>query len=293
MADDETMSNLQQRAGMLIEALPYLREFQGATMVVKYGGSIMLDAALRDMVLNDVVLLRTVGMNPILVHGGGPEISEMMRRLGKEPQTVNGLRVTDDETMRIVEMVLVGSTNQGIVAAINMLDGRAVGLSGKDGSLLVARKYEAEGVDLGRVGEVEEVNPEVVRALTAQGYIPVIAPIAAGRDGGAYNVNADHAAGTLAAALQATKLLVLSDVRGVLRDRKDAASLVSALTAAEAERMIAQGQIESGMIPKVQGCIAALRGGVPRCHLIDGRLPHALLMEIFTDVGIGTMLTLE
>jgi acetylglutamate kinase len=245
------------------------------------------------MVLKDVVLLRTVGMNPILVHGGGPEISEMMRRLGKEPETIQGLRVTDDETMRIVEMVLIGSTNQGIVAAINTLGGRAVGLSGKDASLLVARKYQAGGVDLGRVGEVEEVNPAVIEALTAQGYIPVIAPIAVGRDGAAYNVNADHAAGTLAAALKATKLLVLSDVRGVLRDRKDEASLVSTLTAAQAEQMIGDGRIESGMIPKVQGCIAALRGGVPRCHLIDGRLPHALLMEIFTDVGIGTMLTLE
>jgi len=293
MADNDTLDNLRQRAHTLTEALPYLREFQGATMVIKYGGSIMLDDVLRAVVLKDVVLLRYVGMNPILVHGGGPEITEMMRRLGKEPETVQGLRVTDEETMRIVEMVLIGSTNQGIVAAINTLGGQAVGVSGKDASLLVARKYQPDGADLGRVGEIEQVNPEVIAALTAQGYIPVIAPIAAGRDGGAYNVNADHAAGAVAAAVGATKLLVLSDVRGVLADRKDESSLVSALTAPEAERMVSDGRIESGMIPKVQGCIAALRGGVPRCHLIDGRLPHALLMEIFTDVGIGTMLTLE
>ncbi len=281
--------DLQQRANTLIEALPYLREYWGATMVIKYGGAAMVEAHLKAMVLQDVVLLRYVGMNPVLVHGGGPEISEMMRRLGKEPVFVRGLRVTDAETMDIVEMVLMGRINQDLVAAVNAAGGKGVGLSGKHGRMLRVIKQAAE-VDLGLVGAIQEVDPTLIRTISGQGYIPVIAPIGAGEDGQTYNINADTAAGTIAGALRATKLIVLSDVPGILADARDEKTLLSSVTAPQAREMIAQGKIESGMIPKVEACLYALAQGVPRCHLIDGRAPHALLMEIFTDVGIGTML---
>jgi len=282
------MENLQQRANTLIEALPYLREFWGATVVIKYGGAAMVEPGLKAMVLQDVVLLRYVGMNPVLVHGGGPEISDMMRRLGKEPTFVRGLRVTDEETMAIAEMVLVGRINQDLVAAVNAAGGKAVGLSGKHGCMLKAVKQQAE-VDLGLVGVIQEVDPALIRTVSAQGYIPLIAPIGVGDDGQTYNINADHAAGKIAGALQATKLILLSDVPGLLRDVKDETSLVLSLTANQARAMIANGQVEAGMIPKVEACLEALAAGVPRCHIIDGRAPHALLMEMFTDVGIGTM----
>ncbi len=283
------MQDLQQRANTLIEALPYLREFWGATVVIKYGGAAMVEPGLKAMVLQDVVLLRYVGMNPVLVHGGGPEISDMMRRLGKEPAFVRGLRVTDEETMAIAEMVLVGRINQDLVAAVNAAGGKAVGLSGKHGRMLKVIKQQGE-VDLGFVGAIQEVDPTLITTVSAQGYIPLIAPIGVGDDGQTYNINADHAAGKIAGALQATKLILLSDVPGLLRDVKDDTSLVSSLTANQARAMIANGQVEAGMIPKVEACLEALAAGVPRCHIIDGRAPHALLMEMFTDVGIGTML---
>jgi len=282
------MQDLQQRANTLIEALPYLREFWGATVVIKYGGAAMVEPELKTMVLQDVVLLRYVGMNPVLVHGGGPEISDMMRRLGKEPAFVRGLRVTDADTMAIAEMVLVGRINQDLVAAVNAAGGKGVGLSGKHGRMLKVIKQQGE-VDLGFVGAIQEVDPALIIALGAQGYIPLIAPIGAGDDGQTYNINADHAAGKIAGALRATKLILLSDVPGLLRDVKDESTLVSSLTAQEARAMIADGQVEAGMIPKVEACLEALAAGVPRCHIIDGRAPHALLMEMFTDVGIGTM----
>jgi len=285
-----TEKSLRERAQTLAEALPYLHKYQGRAVVVKYGGSVMLDAELQASVLRDVVLLGYVGISTILVHGGGPEISEMMRRLGREPKVVNGLRVTDEETMRIAQMVLVGRINQEIVSAINQQGGKAVGLSGKDGNLLIASKKEGP-VDLGLVGQVEEVSTDILDTLVRAGYIPVVAPIAIGRQGETFNVNADHAAGRLAAAVKAAKLIVLSDVPGILRDRSDESTLVSALTAAEAQALIDQGIIESGMLPKVQGCLEAIRSGVERCHLIDGRLPHAILMELLTDAGIGTMIT--
>jgi acetylglutamate kinase len=282
------MEDLQQRAHTLIEALPYLREFWGATMVIKYGGAAMTEPALKAMVLQDVVLLRYVGMSPVLVHGGGPEISYLMRRLGKEPAFVRGLRVTDEETMAIAEMVLVGRINQDLVAAVNAAGGKAVGMSGTHGRMLRVTKQEG-AVDLGFVGSIQEVDPTLIRTVSAQGYIPLIAPIGVGADGRTYNLNADHAAGKLAGALGATKLIILSNVAGILADVKDESSLVSSLTAERARAMIASGQVESGMIPKVEACLEALAAGVPRCHIIDGRAPHALLMEIFTDVGIGTM----
>jgi len=280
--------DLQQRANTLIEALPYLREYWGATMVIKYGGAAMAEPQLKAMVLQDVVLLRYVGMYPVLVHGGGPEISDMMRRLGKEPRFVRGLRVTDAETMDIAEMVLMGRINQDLVAAVNAAGGRGVGLSGKHGRMLKVTKQTGE-VDLGLVGSIEEVDPTLIRTISGQGYVPIIAPIGVGDDGQTYNINADIAAGRIAAALEATKLVVLSDVPGLLGDVRDETTLISSLTTEQARQMLAGGQIESGMIPKIEACLDALAHGVPRCHLIDGRAPHALLMEIFTDVGIGTM----
>lgn len=287
---NDHLANLSRRAQTLVEALPYLRRYAGATMVIKYGGAAMVDSDLKAEVLKDVVLLRYVGMNPVLVHGGGPEISSTMERLGKKPEFVGGLRVTDQETMEIVEMVLVGRTNRDLVTALNLQGGQAIGLSGKDANLLVAEKRTSGGQDLGLVGDVVQVNPEILHTLIGQGYIPVVAPVSAGKQGESLNVNADQAASCLASALQAAKLVVLSDVPGVLADRSQPESLVSALSPDQARQMIADGRIESGMIPKVEACLSALEGGVLRCHLIDGRLPHALLMEIFTDAGIGTMI---
>ncbi len=286
------VEGLRHRAAVLIEALPYLRQFRGHTVVVKYGGAAMLDAGLRTDVLKDIVLLDHVGLHPVVVHGGGPEISEMMRRLGKEPEFVDGQRVSDAETVEIAQMVLTGKTNPDLVAAIHQQGGRAIGLSGKDGAMVVARKH-GTAPDLGNVGEVAEVDPSLIRGLISQGFIPVIAPIAAGPDGETFNINADHFAGRIAGPLQASKLVLLTDVRGVFKDRSDPDSLISELDAGRAHKMIAEGGIEAGMIPKVQACLDALDGGVRRCHIVDGRLPHALLMELFTDVGIGTMVSPE
>lgn len=286
------MESLRQRAGVLIEALPYLQQFRGQTVVVKYGGAAMVDAALRTEVLKDIVLLEHVGLRPVVVHGGGPDISDMMQRLGKSPTFVEGQRVSDPETVEIAQMVLVGRTNPELVSAIEHQGGRAIGLSGKDGAMVVARK-RSNGPDLGNVGEVADVRPGLIQGLVAQGFIPVIAPIASGTDGETYNVNADHFAGRIAGPVGATKLVLLTDVRGVLSDRSNPDSLVSALTIQDAKRMIADGKIEAGMIPKVQACLDALEAGVERCHIIDGRLPHALLMELLTDVGIGTMVIRE
>jgi acetylglutamate kinase len=279
---------LRQRASVLIEALPYLRQFRGQTVVIKYGGAAMVEEGLRTEVLKDIVLLEHVGLRPVIVHGGGPEISEMMRRLGKEPAFVNGLRVTDAETVEIAQMVLTGKTNPDLVAALQSQGGRAIGLSCKDSGMVTACKLDGPH-DLGFVGEVAEVRPDLLVTLLAQDFIPVIAPIAAGPEGETYNINADHMAGKIAGALRASKLVLLTDVSGVLKDRADAGSLLSELPAKLAKEMITQGGIDKGMIPKVEACLDALESGVARCHIIDGRLPHALLMELFTDYGIGTM----
>jgi acetylglutamate kinase len=288
MKTQPDLEALRQRADVLIEALPYLRHFRGHTVVIKYGGAAMVEEALRTEVLRDIVLLEHVGLRPVIVHGGGPEISDLMRRLGKEPVFVNGLRVTDAETAEIAQMVLSGKTNPDLVAALQQHGGRALGLSGKDGGMVLARKQTGEH-DLGFVGEVEAVKVDMLAALLAQGFLPVIAPIAAGPNGETFNLNADHLAGRIAGALRASKLVLLTDVRGVLADRADPESLISELPAAQAHQMIASGHIDRGMIPKVGACLDALAQGVVRCHIIDGRLPHALLMELFTDVGIGTM----
>jgi acetylglutamate kinase len=274
--------------GVIAQGLRYVNAWKGKTVVVKFGGSV-LDAAGSSTIAEDLALLKGAGIDPVLVHGGGPEITRMLERLGKPSTFVHGLRVTDAETMEVVEMVLAGRANKSLVSAITQAGGRAVGLSGKDGRMLLARKYEAD-VDLGQVGEVAAVDPSLVRAVSEDGYIPVIASIGIGVDGTSYNLNADTAAGALAIAVGASKFILLTDVDGVYRDR-EARTLVSELRAAEAESMTRDGTISRGMIPKVAACLDAIRGGVPSAHIINGTVPHALLVELFTERGIGTMLT--
>lgn len=278
----------EQTAATLIQALPYIRVFAGKTIVIKYGGNAMIDEGLKKAVMRDLVLMRLVGINPILVHGGGPEINDAMKRLGKEPEFVAGRRVTDAETMEIVEMVLTGKTNKSIVAHLNGEGVQAVGLSGKDANLLIATKDTDNG-DIGFVGKIVHVNPEIIHTLTGSGYIPVISSVAVGADGQAYNVNADTAAAALAVALHAEKLILMTDVEGLYRDFSDKSSLMSELTAGEARQWIADGIVDKGMIPKLEACAQAVEDGVPRAHIIDGRREHALLIELFTDTGIGTM----
>ncbi|MBI3625317.1 MAG: acetylglutamate kinase [Candidatus Rokubacteria bacterium] len=283
-----------QRAEILIEALPYIRAFQGKTLVIKYGGAAMEQADLKESFALEVILLRYVGINPVIVHGGGPQIGTMMKRLGKEPRFLGGMRVTDEETMEIVEMVLVGKINKEIVALINHHGGKAVGLSGKDGNLIRARRLahrtpDGQEVDIGLVGEVEEVNPQAIRLLEEHGFIPVIAPTGVGTGGETYNINADLVAGELAAALAAEKLIHLTDVEGI---HGDDGALLSTLTRKDAERLIKGGVIAGGMLPKVESSLKALEGGTSKCHIIDGRIPHAILLEIFTKEGIGTEIVL-
>jgi len=285
------MKHRAEQAEILLQALPYIRNYYGKTVVIKYGGNAMTDEALKESVTKDIVLLRYVGMQPVVVHGGGPEITELMEKIGKKPEFVGGLRVTDAETMEIVEMVLAGKTNKSIASLVNRQGGKAVGLSGKDGSLLVARKAMPGGVDLGYVGAIVQINTEIVQILIREGYVPVIASIAVGEHGESYNVNADHVAGELAGALKAAKLVMLTDVQGVYRDFSDKSSLISELSSREAEELIRAGRVDKGMIPKIEACVTAIRGGVEKAHVIDGTIPHALLMEIFTDKGIGTMIT--
>jgi acetylglutamate kinase len=283
--------------GVIAQGLRYVNAWKGKTVVVKFGGSVLDVGGGRTTIADDLVLLKGAGINVVLVHGGGPEITRMLERLGKASTFVHGLRVTDQETMDVVEMVLAGRANKFLVSAITQAGGLAVGLSGKDGRMLLARKYQAD-VDLGHVGEVEAVDPTLVRSLTDGGYIPVIASIGIGRDGTSYNLNADTAAGALAAAVGASKFILLTDVDGVYRDPgaagrdgHDARTLVSELRAAEADAMIRDGTISRGMIPKVTACLDAIRGGVPSAHIINGAAPHALLVELFTERGVGTMLT--
>lgn len=280
------------RAAVLVEALPYLRRFYGSTLVVKYGGNAMVHEALKAQVMQDVALLRYVGIRPIVVHGGGPEITSWMKRIGHESSFVGGLRVTDAATMEIVEMTLAGKTNKSIVALLNQHGAPAVGLSGKDASLLVARKLQSASGDLGFVGEVTTVHADLLRLLGDNGYVPVICSVAIGEDGATYNVNADHAAGAIAAAVGAAKLIILTDVEGLLADPSDPASLISEMNTERARELLSSGAADRGMIPKLEACMTALEAGVERCHLIDGRVPHALLMEVFTDAGIGTMIHL-
>ena len=293
------MSAPQERAAILVEALPYLQHFAEQTIVVKYGGHAMVEDELKKSFARDIALLKQVGINPVVVHGGGPQIGQLLKRLGKEAKFVEGMRITDSETMDIVEMVLAGLVNKEIVSNINRAGGRAIGLSGKDGGLICARKLVLqrddpklqvpEIIDLGHVGEVSRINPQVLELIDKDRFVPVIAPVGYNKDEGvSYNINADLVAGAIAKALGAAKLVLLTDVPGVLGEDKQ---LRSHLTATEANAWIGDGTIAGGMIPKVQCCLDAVDHGVGRAHIIDGRVPHALLLEIFTDAGVGTVFT--
>ncbi len=275
------------RVSVLSEALPYIQRFAGRRVVVKYGGAAMVRADLRDAVYRDLVLLASVGVKPVVVHGGGPEINDWLGRLQIQPEFRNGLRVTTPETMDVVEMVLVGRVNKQIVNGLNRLGARAVGLCGSDGGLVRARTY-GDGSN-GLVGDVAAVDPAVLFPLLEAGYIPVISSVAADADGQAHNINADTVAGELAAALQAEKLILLTDTPGILQNRDDPESLIRAVTLSEARGLIASGVVAGGMTPKTECCIRALAQGVSAAHIVDGRTPHALLLEVFTDAGIGTM----
>ena len=279
---------LIDKAEILLEALPYIRRFQGRTVVIKYGGHAMTEPELRASFARDVVLLATIGVRPVIVHGGGPQIARTLERLGKRSTFVDGLRVTDDETMEVVEMVLGGTVNREIVELVNRAGGRAIGLTGSDGMMIRVRRRLHRDQDLGRVGEVVAVDPGPIRSVASAGYVPVVAPIGADDDGVSYNVNADEAAGAIASALQAEKLMLLTDVEGVL---DPARTLISRLTRQEVAKLIAEGTIEGGMIPKVECCVRALESGVERTHVVDGRVLHAVLLEIFTDGGVGTLIT--
>ncbi len=292
------MQKLIDKASILMEALPYIRRFYGKTIVIKYGGHAMLDDTLKNSFAMDITLMNYIGLNPVVVHGGGPQIEEVLKKLGKTSRFVDGLRVTDQEIMDVVEMVLVGKINKEIVSLINCQGGKAVGLSGKDGSLITAKKLKlitrsASGKssrtrDIGLVGEVQAVNPLILDTLDRSRFIPVIAPIGCGEDGRSYNINADTVAGKIASALGAEKLILLTDTDGVLDDQ---GRLISSMNEQKATRLIAGGHVSGGMIPKVRCCLQALREGVGKAHIIDGRIRHAILLEIFTDVGIGTQIT--
>ena len=292
-----TAKSAADRAQILIEALPYIQRFQGKTIVIKYGGNAMVDEALKQSFARDVVLMKLVGMNPVIVHGGGPQIGKLLERIGKKSEFVQGMRVTDRETMDVVEMVLGGLVNKEIVSLINKHGGKAGGLTGKDGGLIRARKLvmksaPAEGlpseiIDIGHVGEVESIDPEVVALLDTQNFIPVIAPIGVGPDGEAYNINADVVAGKLAITLRAEKLMLLTNTTGVL-DKEG--KLLTALTIGKVNALIADGTIHGGMLPKVNYALDAVNSGVKSAHIIDGRVEHAVLLEVFTDQGVGTLI---
>jgi acetylglutamate kinase len=283
---DERVRDAGEKARILAEALPYIREFSGRTVVVKYGGHAMDRPELAELFATDVVLMRLVGMNPVVVHGGGPQISDLMRRLGKEPEFIDGRRVTDAETVDIVRMALVGKVNREVVSSINRHGSYAVGVSGEDAGLI---KVDQRDPSLGFVGDVREVDPTVVLRLLREELIPVIATIGVDDEGNAYNINADTVAGAIAESLQAEKLVYLTDVAGVYADWPDESSLISRVDTGELDALIASGKVTEGMIPKLESCVSALRNGVRRAHILDGRLPHALLLEFFTREGVGTM----
>ena len=278
-----------QRAQVLVEALPYIKQFSGKTVVIKYGGNAMVSDELKSAVMQDIVLLSTVGIRVVLVHGGGPEINAMLKKIGKEPRFVGGLRYTDHETMEVVEMVLAGKVNKSLVQQLEQHGGRAIGLCGLDGGMIKAVKLKGEN-DLGLVGDITRVDVTLIRNALDSGTIPVVATVAGGEnDGETYNINADIAASQIAAALGAEKLVLMTDVCGLLRDREDESSLISVVQVSEVNNLKRQGIISGGMIPKIDCCVEAVRRGVRRTHIIDGRIPHSILIEMLTDSGIGTM----
>jgi acetylglutamate kinase len=289
-----TPSSAASKAKTLAEALPYIQRFHGRTIVVKYGGNAMTDENLKQGFARDVVLLKVVGMNPVIVHGGGPQIDDLLKRVGKKGEFIQGMRVTDAETMDVVEMVLGGQVNKDIVNLINRHGGRAVGLTGQDGGLIRARKLKVRGnagsdelVDIGQVGEVESIDPGIVNLLHTQNFIPVIAPVGVGASGESYNINADLVAGKVAEILKAEKLIVLTNTPGVLDQN---GNLLTGLTARRVDELFADGTIHGGMLPKIRSALDAVKNGVNTCHIIDGRVEHALLLEILTDEGVGTLI---
>lgn len=284
------MQKYIDKAKILIEALPYIKSFSGKIVVVKYGGSAMLNNELKKSVMQDIVFMKLVGICPVIVHGGGPEINKMLKQIDKKPEFINGLRVTDEETMEVVEMVLSGKVNKDIVMNIQNLGFNAVGISGKDGNILKAKKKLVDGQDAGFIGEVTEVNPHLIKVLIENDFIPVISPIGMDESGNTYNINADYAASAIAGALDAEKLVFLTDIAGVLRDVNIQESLISSMTVCEAKNLIKDGIISGGMIPKVDCCIEGVEKGVKTVHILDGRVEHSLLLEIFSHAGMGTMI---
>lgn len=282
--------NHSDRANILVQSLPYIQQYNGKIIVVKYGGNAMISEELRETVINDIVLMKCVGFKPIVVHGGGPDITKFLERLGEESKFVNGLRYTDEKAIEVVQMVLGGKVNKDLVSLIEKAGGKAIGLCGMDGSLLKAKKLEGT-VDLGYVGEITSVNTDILNMALSSDYIPVVGSVALGEnDNSLYNINADLCAAKIAAALKAEKLILLTDVPGVLRDSKDPDSLISVLRLHQVPKLSFEGIIKGGMIPKIDCCVEAVRMGVERAHIIDGRIPHSILLELFSHEGIGTMI---
>lgn len=278
----------QDRAQVLIQALPYIQKYAGQTIVVKYGGNAMISPELKDAVMSDIVLMQLVGINVVLVHGGGPEITDMLNKTGKESKFANGLRVTDKETIDIVQMVLAGKVNKSLVQLLEQHGGKAMGICGLDGRMLMAEKI-ITAEDLGYVGEITEVNPKVIEDTINNGYVPIIATVAGGYNGDVYNINADLAAARIAAKLGAAKIILMTDIKGLLRDKDDESTLIPVVNVSEVPSLKREGIIKGGMIPKIECCVEAVRRGVKRAHIIDGRIAHSILIELFSDEGIGTM----
>ena len=289
-------TKLIKKAEILVEALPYIQSLYGKTVVIKYGGNAMINEALKNSVMEDITLLKYIGMNPVVVHGGGPEINKALKAYNVQSEFINGLRKTDAQTMEVAQMVLVGKTNKEVVSLLNRKGGKAVGISGIDGTLIECRRHtesvDGQEVDLGFVGKITKINTHVLEVLARDEYIPVVAPIGTDADGQSYNINADTVAGEIASALKAEKLVLLTDVEGV-KPTKESEEILYALSVGEVHELIGNGTIVGGMIPKVLGCVEAVENGVGRAHIIDGRIPHCILLEIFTNRGIGTMITRE
>ncbi len=278
----------QDRANVLIQALPYIQKWSGKTIVVKYGGNAMINEELKSAVMSDIVLLQLVGINVVLVHGGGPEISDTLKQMGKESKFINGLRVTDKETIDVVQMVLAGKVNKSLVQRLEQHSGKAIGLCGLDGRMLMAEK-KSTAYDLGFVGEITEVNTQIIEDATKNGYVPIISTVAGGYNGAVYNINADLAAARIAAELKAAKLILMTDIKGLLKNKDDENTLIPVVNVSEVPSLKKEGIISGGMIPKIECCVEAVRRGVKRAHIIDGRIPHSILIEMFSDEGVGTM----
>ncbi len=289
--ENSTMKVFIEKAEVLIEALPYIQKFYGKTVVIKYGGSALINPEIKETLIKDIALMKLVGMKPVIVHGGGPDINAFLKKMDIKSEFINGLRVTDPETMQIVEMVLAGKLNKSIVTDIELQGVKSVGISGKDGGILKAEKIEKDGIDYGCVGDVKEVDTSLIESLINNDFIPVIAPIGKDETGTTYNINADYAAVAIAGALKAEKLVFLTDVEGVMRDVHDPDSIMSFIRADKVQSLIDDGTISGGMIPKVQCCMAGVEAGVENVHILDGRVEHCLLLEIFTQKGIGTMIS--